>query len=115
MNKVLSFEEFDKYINRIQTFIEVDSEINTSIRKLNDDLAAFSCLTGINEIIHLLEFIFSDKEEWITFWMFEMDFGASSEQCQMSINKKPVILKTSKDLYDLLVKNMEDSKEDIEF
>ena len=64
-------------------------------------------------VISLLEFIFNDKDRWIYYWTFELDFGKDYEDGWVTQKDGTIIpLKTAEDLYDLLVKNMEESKEE---
>ena len=61
-------------------------------------------------VVDLLEFIFNDENQWISYWIFELDFGKDYEDGWVTQKDGAVIpLKTVEDLYDLLVKNMEEN------
>ena len=53
----------------------------------------------------ILEEIFADKDNsWIPYWIYELDFGKKWKKGMCTDkNKKDIKLKTSSDLYDLLV------------
>lgn len=61
-------------------------------------------------VIDLLEFIFDDKDEWIGYWAWELDFGGRYEDGDVRSSDGSIIpLKTTEDLYNLLVKNIKEN------
>ena len=61
-------------------------------------------------VIDLLEFIFNDKGEWIQYWVWELAFGEDYEDGDVTdVNGDVIPLRTSEDLYNLLVRNMKDN------
>lgn len=64
-------------------------------------------------VIDLLEFIFNDKNQWIQYWTLELDFGERYEDGDVKGSDGCIIpLKTVDDLYNLLIENMKESKEE---
>lgn len=107
---VLSFESFKSYLDSIRNLWSFEDEMNTVIRTHGgDDCSIWP--SGWTDILSLLEFIFNDKEEWISYWIYELDWGKEYEDGSI-LNKNGSVIKleTEKELYDFLLKNMEDCK-----
>ena len=105
---VLSFESFKNYLDSIRNLWSFEDEMNTVIRTHGgDDCSIWP--SGWTDILSLLEFIFNDKEEWISYWIYELDWGKEYEDGSI-LNKNGSVIKleTEKELYDFLLKNMED-------
>ena len=64
--------------------------------------------TGADNIIELLAMLTNDKNEWIDYWIYELDFGkkANEYECK-DYNGKIIPLNTIEDLWNLL-NNYED-------
>ena len=87
-------------------------DMNEVFKKYNCDGEVFPPMCT-ETVIDLLEFIFNDKNQWISYWIFELDFGKDYEDGYVKDEHGEVIpLKTTEDLYDLLVRNMKESKEE---
>lgn len=104
--RVLSFENFKKYLDSIKNLWDFEDEMNTVIRTHGgDDCSIWP--SGWTDILSLLEFIFNDKEEWISYWIYELDWGKEYEDDMIKDeNGLSVKLQTEKDLYHLLLQNM---------
>ena len=58
----------------------------------------------------LLEFIFNDENQWISYWIFELEFGERYEdECIKWEDGEVIPLKTAEDLYDLLIRNTKEN------
>ena len=103
---VLSFESFKKYLDSIKNLWDFEDEMNTVIRTHGgDDCSIWP--SGWVDILSLMEFIFNDKEEWISYWIYELDWGKEYEDGIIKDkNGLSIKLQTAKDLYNVLLKNM---------
>lgn len=108
MNK----ESFCKVMDDYKSMFNFTDEMNDLFDKYKMDGNIFPPLCT-ETVIDLLEFIFNDKNQWIRYWVLELDFGKYYEYGDIKYDDGEVIqLKTVEDLYDLLVRNMEESKEE---
>ena len=108
MNK----ESFCKVMDDYKSMFNFTDEMNELFDKYKMDGNIFPPLCT-ETVIDLLEFIFDDKNQWIRYWVLELDFGKYYEDGDIKYDDGEVIqLKTVEDLYDLLVRNMEESKEE---
>lgn len=57
-----------------------------------------------NEITKYLKAQFDDKSDWISYWMWELDFGENWKPGTVTENGNDIPLKTIDDLWNLLTK-----------
>lgn len=118
MKKILSKEEFVKYINKIK-------EVNEGWSKFYDLLDTWpggeDKLSLIVECTDLLSFIMSDEVDpkfgtYISWFCWETDFGQDDRYNKIFITKnseeEEIIIDTPEKLYDLLVDNIKEREED---
>lgn len=108
----MSKETFCEVMRNYKTMYEFTDEMNDLFNKYKMDGEIYPPMcTEI--VIDLLEFIFNDKNQWIQYWTLELDFGERYEDGYVKDSDGCIIpLKTAEDLYDLLIRNMKDSKEE---
>lgn len=102
--KIMCYKEFERYIKKIEKNRE---KVNRIAETLNWD-GAFD-LTMEEEVIKLLSYIFKDKSEWISYWIYELNFGQDWYVGRVTEDGKDVNLLTTKNLYNVLIKNMEEN------
>lgn len=109
---VMSKESFCKVMDNYRSMFDFTDEMNDLFDKYKMDGNIFPPMCT-ETVIDLLEFIFNDKDQYISYWAWELDFGADYEDGDIKYDDGEVIqLKTVEDLYDLLVRNMKESKEE---
>lgn len=105
---IISKGEFCGALHELKENEDFIDEINDVLRKFGGDNYIFS--TRLEDVIvRLLETVFEDTDKWISYWMWEENFGRKYEDGDAIDEKGNIIpLKTAEDLYDFLIKNMED-------
>ena len=58
--------------------------------------------------IDILRDVFEDDEDWIGYWLYELEFGVKWRPGTVTIDDVDIPLGSVKDLYNFLVKNMEE-------
>lgn len=112
---VIDKDKFARIMNDFAEASDKTRNIEDSMREIpimRDTLDFFSpaCLVIANSsvVVDLLEAMFDDKDKWISYWMFEQDYGRSwTDDIAKDSDGRPIILNTAEDLYDFLVKNKE--------
>lgn len=105
----MSKESFCEVMDNYKSMFNFTDEMNQLFDKYNADGNIYPPMCTAT-VIDLLEFIFNDENQWISYWIFELDFGKDYEDGWVTQKDETVIpLKTVEDLYDLLVKNMEEN------
>lgn len=107
----ISFDTFKYCLDILQKTTELDASLNDIFSKYNQgtgDIADLTLPSIRDPILKLLEIITEDNEEWIDYWVFELEFGklASEMKCT-DADGKPIPLRTIEDLWTVLVKEKE--------
>ena len=110
-NGIMSKESFCRVMDNYKSMFSFTDEMNELFDKYKMDGNIFPPLCT-ETVIDLLEFIFDDKNQWIRYWVLELDFGKYYEDGDAKYTDGSNIpLKTVEDLYDLLVRNMKENRE----
>lgn len=101
---MISKEEFVKAINDVKNTTKYQEGLNNYFRKNNAEGYIFQpdCCDTVLRLLHTY-FANGDKNEWIDYFCFELDFGRKWEHG--SIKDKDgneIVLKTPEDLYELI-------------
>ena len=115
MNIPLPREKFTKYITSIKNQSNYIDDLNSLNRKYNIDASV--CSSSLeDDLVDLLVYIFNDnKNDWISYWIYELDFGEKANSMTASIESDisetgsfAIPLETIYDLYDLLIAEYND-------
>ena len=108
----MSKESFCQVMDNYRSMFDFTDEMNDLFDKYKMDGNIYPPMCT-ETVIDLLKFIFNDKDQCINYWIFELDFGKYYEDGDAKYTDGSNIpLKTVEDLYDLLVRNMKESKEE---
>lgn len=105
---MLSKEKFIKAIDDVESVCRYQEGLNNYFRKNNVDGYIFQpdCTSTVINLLHTIAGT-KDKDEWIDYFCFELDFGKKWKEGMITEKDgTDIILKTSEDLYDLLEKQM---------
>lgn len=90
----------------LQELFRIESEITDAFRRLDSDFNQISFGKFENIIVKLLEDVMKDNSEWISWWIYEADFGEKkhiANSVTLSGGER-FLLKNSGDLYDLITR-----------
>ena len=59
----------------------------------------------IDAVLETLKDEFDDNDDWISWWIYEKNFGTNDKINAHYKNKKEIKLNNSEDLYKFLIKN----------
>ena len=108
---IMSKGSFCKVMDSYKSMWNFTDEMNELFDKYKCDGEVFPPMCT-ETVIDLLEFIFNDKNQWIKYWIFELDFGKNYEDGDAKdADGSNIPLKTVEDLYDFLVRNMKENGE----
>lgn len=117
-SNILSKEQFVAIIEKVVAAHDVSNKLSQAIRDTRDQTGAdmlvdffdpFVLYSGcLNELVETLSVMFHDENEWISWWLFECDYGHDSRLLSgvRDANGDPVAISTPGELYDLLVAEM---------
>lgn len=108
MKKIINYEDFEKNINIIKSYIDFENRLYDSTNGAFDLLEIEEIQNLLYALKDSLEREFEDKSEWIDYFCFETNFGEKDLKCSIIENgiETKVKLNTIKDLYDILIKNL---------
>lgn len=106
MNR-LSFEDFKRHIKDIQLMSELQDKIDDAKHIFNKsetkEVFHFYFPTGTDNIIELLAMLTNDKNEWIDYWIYELDFGKRADELKCTDgNGNKIPMNTIEDLWAVL-------------
>lgn len=105
----MSKESFCEVMDNYKSMFNFTDEMNELFDKYKMDGNIYPPMCT-ETVIDLLEFIFNDKNQWISYWIFELEFGKRYEDGDVKdADGSNIPLKTVEDLYDLLVRNMKEN------
>ena len=103
---MLSFNEFEKVLNNVKKFWDRQTEIE----KATDGCLNMWELTDggcIDDVLFLLQKVFYDTEECISYWVYDLDWGKDYKPgCVRNADGSDINLETMQDLYAFLLKNI---------
>lgn len=106
MNEIISYEEFERYIDSIQMVFNVENSlmaISSDVRAKSKNEFTLYFPSLITEVIELLGKAVDDKDDWIGYFIFELDFGKQNDVLQVKdCDGNEIPLKTTKDLWNII-------------
>lgn len=105
MNLKISKEEFENYISDLQNVMSYNRDLNQVFEKHGADGYLYhpDCSTSLLSILHKI-FGVADSNDYIEKFCFECNFGKKSvDGIFFGVSGEPVTIKTTSELYDLLV------------
>lgn len=105
MKPLITYEEFESYINEMKSIDELQANLNALIRSYNrsnkEDVEYIRFPTLFDSIVELLQKVTGDTYEYTNFWIYDLDFGHKYvEGCIRCENGESIQLRTTKDLWN---------------
>lgn len=111
MKGIISYEEFERYIDSIQMVLDVENSlmaISSDVRTKSKSEFTLYYPSLISEVIELLGKEVDDKDDWISYFIFELDFGKQNDVLQVKgCDGNEIPLKTTKDLWSIIKSTQE--------
>lgn len=112
---MISKQTFINTIEAIKRQDKKEQEFSEALDTIVDGRFVSQMSVDIHSaLVTVLEEIFQDKDEWISWWMYETSFGQDKKMKAYDgdVDKggKEIKLGDAGKLYDFLLKNMEDNK-----
>jgi len=112
MKSNITFDRFNEALTEIVRYIEFDDAICAACRKYSEGsefVTEFPYpLRLMTTVVDLLELATNDTENgWISYWLYELDCGKDYKEGCVTKDGENIPLKTSQDLWNLLVSEQE--------
>ena len=101
----MTFEEFEKCIDELKK----NTDYIEKLAKLNVNI--FEELTLETMVVDLIAKLIGDKYEWLSWWVWEKDFGTREDLEAFESDSQTVIpTTTARDIWNLIKRNVEEEK-----
>lgn len=110
MKPIITYEEFETHIEDLKSIDEFQTQLDRLTRAYTNSIkesADYIHLpTLFDSNINLLEKLMGDKAGWISFWIYELDFGRSYKKGSVQkVNGESIQLRTTKDLWNKITED----------
>lgn len=109
---MITKQEFVDIINRLRNYNDLQNKIQDLFRDNieNEEMdfmnAGSICIGHETVVVKLLENMFNDKGEVISWWIYEQDYGRTYSIGDLEVNGVEIDLTTPEKLYDYLISEM---------
>lgn len=100
---MINKENFIMYMDRIKNLRTIEENINEAGRKI-DLFISFAEHEQL--VVDILRDSFDDQEEWISYFVYELDFGAKWHPMCITANGIDVPMSNAGELYDVLERSL---------
>lgn len=105
---MISKDTFVKIMTRLEDLDKKMDNVDTALKALSSDFCGFYLPEVYDISIELLKHIFKDKEDWIGYFVFELNWLHDHTLGSVSVDGNDIDLSDWDKVYDFLIKNMED-------
>lgn len=95
-------ENFISLIDALKKQKEYDETCSRKLKDVFGEYVSYNNDYLVDSIIDFLVQELNDKSEWITYYIFELDFGELNYRLKVHENGKEIPLKTAEDLWNIL-------------
>ena len=106
-------EVFVETINFMKTRFDNEIVINNYLTAEFGDAIFYPYSNYEVQMVKVLEDIFHDTGEWISYYIYELDFGRKWEPGCVTEDGKDIPLSTPEELYDMLAYNLDDKIQEL--
>ena len=112
----LSFEDFSEYISLVKEHEKFKEKLDVFTYEYSNctgNDVNFDYPSNTEIIIELIEKVFNDYDEWISYWCYELNFGDEYKDGMITDkNGNNVPLKTVDDLWKIIIDNYDSEVEE---
>lgn len=109
---MISKETFVEVMNKLETLDKKMNDVDVAMKALSPDFCGLYVPQTFYIVLDILTNIFNDKSDWLSYFMFELDWLHDWKPGDVLVNDKPVDLSTWDKAYDFLINNMNENKND---
>ena len=95
-------ENFIQIIESLRMQTDHDREMANHINKVFGCDALYNTSIIQESVVQVLQSELNDVDEWISYFIFELDFGRLSDAYSVSFNGEPIPMETPEHLWNIL-------------
>ena len=105
---MISKELFVKTMERLKSLDEKMNAVDDALHELSPDFCSFYVPEITDIVVDLLKGVFNDKDNWLDYFVFEKDFLRIMKYGDVMVDNNIVDVGNWGNVYDFLIKNMEE-------
>lgn len=105
---MISKKTFVNTIERLEIFEDKVNAVDEALRNLSPDFGGIYLPQPTAIVVDLLSEMFKDEEGWLSYFIYERDWLLDFKLGDIMINDEKIKIENWKDVYDFLIKNMEE-------
>lgn len=103
---MISKETFVDVMNKLKVLDEKMNNVDVAMKELSPDFSGFYIPQILNIALEILRDVFDDNDDWISYFMFELNWLHYYKTGCVSINGESIDLSTWDKVYEFLINNM---------
>lgn len=109
-------KQFCQHIKSLCEISEFAGKLEAALNEFSDrEMPSFVSLTKLEVLIYnVIRDSIEDEDDWIGYWLWELNQGKDAKKCSVKIDNKCVPIKTPENLYDLIIKSKKNEKEKVD-
>lgn len=105
---MISKKTFVNIIDRLERFEDKVNAVDEALRNLSPDFGGIYLPQPTAIVVDLLSEMFKDEEGWLSYFIYERNWLLDFKLGDIMINDEKIKIENWKDVYDFLIKNMEE-------
>jgi len=98
MNK----QEFKQILTELLAIKKNEDNLNEAFQRFEPDWNYLCFGRYETLVVNVLKLVMEDKEDWIGYWIYELNCGKDAKAGSVTIKGKNIPIKTISNLYDLI-------------
>ena len=103
---MISKETFVDVMNRLEVLDEKMDNVDVALKELSSDFNGLYIPQVFDIVLDILSDVFEDKNNWISYFVFDLDLLHSYDHDSVTVGDEPIDLSTWDKVYDFLIGNM---------
>lgn len=99
---MISKETFINTITKLEKLDHKMDDVDKSLRTLSPDFGGFYIPDIFDIVINILRDIFQDKDDWLSYFVFERNWLHNFEVGDIEIDGKAIEIRNWEDVYDFI-------------
>lgn len=103
---MISKETFVDVMNRLEVLDKKMDNVDVALKELSSDFNGLYIPQVFDIVLDILSDVFEDKNNWIPYFVFDLDWLHSYDHDSVTVGDEPIDLSTWGKVYDFLIGNM---------
>ena len=95
-------KQFNKILSKLVAIKKDEDNLNEAFQKFEPDWNRISFGRYETLVVKALKLAMEDKEEWISYWVYDLNCGKDAKKNSVTVKGKNTPIKTIDNLYDLI-------------